>query len=113
MSRCTRSPCNWGNLERQLQSKLNLSRCRHRAPAKITDRAGGLQHKRACVVPALGIAEDRIVGRAWPDVRPFVNGEINGVQVSRLVVAEPHFKWSARLRCHDAVELPASHQQPG
>src|SRR5256885_10609773 len=29
------------------------------------------------------IAEDRIVGRAWPDVRPFVNGEINGVQVSR------------------------------
>src|SRR5438477_13202126 len=170
----------WGNLERQLQSKLNLSRCRHRAqnsagagvhhacgqqsrpvcligypevrmvedvehlgaevqrlglpqhelleereiaahefranqrvPAKITDRAGGLQHKRACVVPALGIAEDRIVGRAWPDVRPFVNGEINGVQVSRLVVAEPHFKWSARLRCHDAVELLASHQQPG
>src|SRR2546430_2842201 len=31
MSRSTRSPCDWGSLERQLQSKLNLSRCRHRA----------------------------------------------------------------------------------
>src|SRR2546426_7973225 len=32
-------------------------RANQRVPAKITDRAGGLQNKRACVVPALGIAE--------------------------------------------------------
>src|SRR5256885_16950965 len=31
MSRSTRSPCDWGSLERQLQSKLNLSRCLHLA----------------------------------------------------------------------------------
>src|SRR5260370_34403041 len=52
-----------------------------RVPAKISYRAGGLQHKRACVLPALGSAEDRSVGPARPDVHPLVNGEVTEVQV--------------------------------
>src|SRR5256884_9111138 len=63
MSRSTRSPCDWGSLERQLQSKLNLSRCRHRAQNSAGARvhhACGQQSSPVCLVgyPEVGMVED-------------------------------------------------------
>src|SRR5438132_10207474 len=73
MSRCTRSPCNCGNLERQLQSKLNLSRCRHRAQ---NSAGAGVHH--ACGQQSSPV---RLVG--YPEVRMVEDVEHLGAEVQR------------------------------
>src|SRR6267154_1278906 len=74
MSRCTRSPWNWGNLERQLQSKLNLSRCRHRAQ---NSAGAGVHH--ACGQQSSPVC---LVGN--PEVRMVEDVEHLGAEVQRL-----------------------------
>ena len=42
-----------------------------------------------------------------------MNREVDGIQISRLVVTEPHFKGRPGLRRDNIVELPAFHQHTG
>src|SRR5256885_8926639 len=68
------SPCNWGNLERQLQSKLNLSRCRHRAQ---NSAGAGVHH-------ACGQQSSPVCLVRYPEVRMVEDVEHLGAEVQRL-----------------------------
>src|SRR5258708_816753 len=78
-----------------------------RVTAKVSYRVDGLQHKGVRVKPAFRVAGDGIVGKTRTHIRTLVNREVDGIQISRLVVAKSHFKGSTRLRCHNTIELPA------
>src|SRR2546429_5404778 len=91
MSRSTRSPCDWGSLERQLQSKLNLSRCRHRAQNSAGARvhhACGQQSSPVCLV-------------GYPEVRMVEDVEHLGAEVQRLGLPQCELLEEREIAAHE------------
>src|SRR5436305_4050934 len=101
------------NLFEQREIAVHQLGANERVPAEISDRVDGLQHKGVRVEPVFSVAGDRIVGKTRADIRTLMNREVDGIQVSRLVVAESHFKGRPGLRRHDTIELPAFHKHTG